>query len=165
MGKLISSMRVLNSSKKNIENGTELVTTIEVLREDGAKWLADGLVRTTETDKSISVVGTVVIRKFASHQDTRPSDTDVLTTLIDTAKGEVEGDHRWDTVELTSITKEGIHKAPAQRRRSSLAHRQTELSDQEALDRVLAIVNRESFGRPAAPPLPPTPTTGRESET
>jgi hypothetical protein len=156
MGKLISSMRVLNSSKKTIESGTELVLTMEIFREDGTKVLADGLQRTTETDKSISVVIAMRMRTFASPQETSPSETNVTTALMDTVKGEVEGDHRWDTVETTLITNGGIHKTPAQRLKRPLAHRQTELSDQEGADKVLASINSWFLDWRAANPSPPT---------
>jgi hypothetical protein len=145
MGSSIFSVRVLTSSKKKIENGTELVTTIEVLCEDGVKCLADGLLRVTETDKSMSLVASMLMRNFAAHQDTSPSETNLITTVMDTVKGEVEGDHRWDTVEMTTITKEGIHKGPAQRRKRSLAQHRTELSEKEAMDRVAAFLNLREF--------------------
>lgn len=147
MGKAISSMRVLNSSKKKIEDSTEHVATIEVLAE-GARYLCDSLGRATETDTYINLVTAFVIRTFASAQDDSPSQTDVVATFTDIAKGEVEGDHRWCTFEHTIITKQGVGRLPAQKRKCPLANRLAALSEQDALDHVVAFLNLRQFGRP-----------------
>lgn len=136
-----SSRRVLNSSNREIENGKEFVLTVEILREDGTKYLYDGLARRTETDKCISAVATCVIHRFASQQDNSPSGTDVLTCLIDTQKGETEGDHRWDTVQLTFITSKGIDKRPAQRLKLPIANREGEFSAEEIIEKIFADMN------------------------
>ncbi len=141
MNSPITSRRVLNSSNREIENGKEFVLTAEVLRANGTKYLYDGLARRTETDKCISVVATCVIHRFASQQDNSPSGTDVLTCLIDTKKGETEGAYRWDTVQFTFITSNGIDKRPAQRVKLPTANREGEFSVEEIMEKVFTSVN------------------------
>ena len=141
MNNPVSSRRVLDSSKREIENGNEVAVSFEILRENGTKYLSDALVRKTEKDKSISLVAAWVINRFASPQDTSPSGTDVLTYLLDTMKGETEDGHRWDTFQGTVISGKGIHKLPAQRVKVPTANRKAEVTVEEVMEMVLGFLN------------------------
>jgi len=140
MEKLPPSVRVLSSSQRKIESGLESLTAFEMLRDDGARYLVEVLARTTETDRSASVVTTLVARKFGSQHQDSPDETDVLITLTDITKGDVEGDERWDTVEHTLISKKGIERQPARRVKHSVG--QTTPSMQDLLGRVAEFLKR-----------------------
>ena len=131
----------MDSSSREIENGKEVAVTVEVLRKDGTKYLFDALARKTETEKSVSLVATWVIHRFASQQDTSPLGTDVLTSFIDTDKGETEGDHRWDTFQCTVVSNKGIHKLPAKRVKVPTASREAEFTVEQIMEMVFASMN------------------------
>lgn len=142
MNSPISSKRVFNSSSREIGNGTEYAAKVEVLREDGTKSLADVLARRTDTDQWTSVQATFVIQRFAAQQDSPPSGTDVFTGIMDTEKGEVEGDYRWQTSQATYISSKGIYRLPPVRAKFPVASRERELSVEEMMEEVVTFWDR-----------------------
>jgi hypothetical protein len=132
----VSSKRVFDSSSSEIGNGTEYAAKIEVLRENGTRSLADALARRTDTDEWTSVQATFVIQRFASQQDTSPSGTDVLACIIDTKKGEIEGDYRWHTSQATYISNKGIFRVPPIRAKVPTANRKRDMSVEEMMEQV-----------------------------
>jgi hypothetical protein len=132
----VSSKRFFDSSSREIGNGTEYTAKIEVLREDGSRSLVDALARRTETDGWISVQASFVIQRFASQQDSSPSRKDVVTHIMDTKKGEVEGDHRWHTSQGAFISSDGIFKFPAFSVKVPTATSKKEMSVEEMMEQV-----------------------------
>ena len=141
MNSPVTSKRVFDISSREIGNGTEYVAKIEVLRENGTKSLADVLARRTDTDEWISVQTTFVIQRFASQQDSSPSGTDVFTSIIDTKKGEVEGDYRWHSTQATHISTKGIYRVPPVRVKVPTAIREKEFSMEEIMEQMSTVLD------------------------
>jgi len=60
----------------------------------------------------------------------------VETAFVDITKGNIEGDYRWDTIELTALTEDGIYKSPARRVRRCLVNPYAGLSGQDVVENV-----------------------------
>jgi hypothetical protein len=139
LNKVISA-RTLGHSEKRTNGGSEDVITTEVMAADGAKYIFDGIIRSAETAEKLSRVTTMHVRKYASKDDQVPQNTEVITILDDITKGDIEGDYRWDTVELTLVTGEGIHKSPPMRVKRRIVTKSAELSDDEVTDKVFTLL-------------------------
>jgi hypothetical protein len=106
-----TSMRIVERKETKIGDQTERSMQIEIVGANNVKWVQDQLSRSVETEDRTSHITTMLLRRFASKEDSTALESEVITTIADITKGEIEGDYRWATVESTLVTTSGIHKA------------------------------------------------------
>ena len=104
--------------------------------DNGVKHVTDGIIRSIETNEKINCVMTMRTRIFASQGHATPIHSMVETAFVDITKGNIEGDYRWDTIELTALTEDGIYKSPARRVRRCLVNPYAGLSGQDVVENV-----------------------------
>jgi hypothetical protein len=89
-----TSMRIVERKETKIGDQTEASMQIEIVGANNVKWVQDQLIRSVETEDRISHVTTMLLRKFASKDDSNALESEVMCTIADVIKGEIEGDYR-----------------------------------------------------------------------
>jgi len=91
-----------------------------------------------ERDDSYDVTLVMKIDKFTSASSTSPADSELRITLVSGDKGDIEGDHRNDEVQITTFGPEGHFKSPLQTVKKPIVDPYAGMSDQ---DKAQAIFN------------------------
>lgn len=139
------STRLVEHSETKVDNCTETTAQIELVGDNGVKHITDALLRSIETDVKINRVLTMRTRIFSARDDSAPAHSTVLAIFTDISNGEIEGGDRWATVESTIVSEAGIQKLPARKLKRSLANPRAELSKQEVVAEVFAMITNMKF--------------------
>ena len=75
--------------------------------------------------------------QFRSGSDTVPVDSDVRVTIVQGEKGVVDGDHRMDEIQTTTIGPDGVIKGPVSMVKKSLVDPYRGLSDQDKAQAII----------------------------
>jgi hypothetical protein len=129
-------MRIIERKETKIGDQTETSVQIEFVGANNVKHLSDQLMRSTDTNDRISHVATMLVRKFASKDDSTPVESDVMTTITDITKGEIEGDYRWATIESTLVSAVGIQKSAPRQIKMPLKSPYTGRPEQEVAEEI-----------------------------
>jgi hypothetical protein len=139
------SVRVVERNETRIGDQTEMTLQVESVGRNNVKHVSDHLARIVETETYINRIGITLIRKFASKNDATSVESEVMVTIYDCAKGEIEGDFRWTTIERTVVSAAGIQKLGPRRMKLPLKDPMAGRTDQEFAEEISKIAKEMKF--------------------
>ena len=101
--------RLISKSESRLEDGTETTLIFETIGANGAKRIHKAYVRRVESGNSYKIFSTFGVSWFADDASTSDGTpwVSLQCTITEGVKGEVDGDHRTDTIRLTTICSDG----------------------------------------------------------
>jgi hypothetical protein len=139
------SVRLVERKETRIGNQTETFVQVELVDSNSVKRVIDQLSRLIEDGDRITHIMIMSIHRFISKESSSPAESEVIATIVDSAKGEIDGDRRWLTNKSTIVTAAGIHKTAPSRVNVPLENPYAGRSDQEVAEDIFRKVMSMRF--------------------
>ena len=138
----LKSYRVLQSESAGVPPRQQYYTEGEMVGSNDVKLVTKVYVKRTDMEDSYDIATLIAIQVYRAATDSQPMKTVTYTSLVTGVKGQIEGDHRMDTITTTSSSSNGIWSDGPRQAKVLLKDPTAGMTDQERLEYVLRLKGR-----------------------